>query len=42
MVNRNWPVKKAGQRGLALRVLPKHDDIVDPYELGLVLWEGAK
>jgi len=36
------PCEKSGRRGLALRVLPRHDDIVDPYELGLVLWEGTK
>jgi len=34
--------KKSGRRGLALRVLPRHDDIVDPYELGLIFWKGAK
>jgi len=34
--------KKSGRRGLALRVLPRHDDIADPYELGLIFWKGAK
>jgi starch phosphorylase len=34
--------KKSGRKGLALRVLPRHDDIADPYELGLIFWKGAK
>ncbi len=34
--------RKSGRQGLALRILPKHDDIIDPYELGLILWEGVK
>ncbi|HUT31777.1 MAG TPA: alpha-glucan family phosphorylase [Sedimentisphaerales bacterium] len=33
------PCKRAGQQGLAVRVLPRHSDLADPYELGLVLWE---
>jgi starch phosphorylase len=38
------PCRQTGQRGLAVRVLPNHPDLVNPYELGLVLWEsqGAK
>ena len=38
------PCRKTGQRGLAVRVLPNHPDLANPYELGLVLWEsqGAK
>jgi len=28
-----------GRQGIALRILPRHSDIVNPYELGLVLWE---
>jgi starch phosphorylase len=33
------PCKRTGHYGLAVRVLPKHKDLVDPYELGLILWE---
>jgi len=29
----------AGQQGLAVRVLPRHADLVNPYEPGLILWE---
>ena len=32
---------KTGQHGLAVRILPKHADLVNPYELGLILWEKA-
>jgi starch phosphorylase len=28
-----------GQHGTALRILPRHPDLVDPYEMGLILWE---
>ncbi len=31
--------KKTGQHGVAVRVLPMHDDLVNPYEMGLILWE---
>ena len=31
--------RKTGQQGVAVRVLPKHTDLVNPYELGLILWE---
>jgi len=31
---------KAGQHGVAVRVLPKNDDLINPYELGVVLWES--
>jgi starch phosphorylase len=34
--------RKSGRQGLALRILPRHDDMADPYELGLILWEGVK
>ena len=33
------PCRKTGQRGLAVRVLPRNDDLVNPYEPGLILWE---
>jgi starch phosphorylase len=29
----------AGQQGLAVRILPRHTDMVNPYEPGLILWE---
>lgn len=31
--------KKTGQHGVAVRVLPRHADLVNPHELGLILWE---
>ena len=34
------PCRQTGQRGLAVRVLPNHPDLANPYELGLVLWES--
>jgi len=33
------PCKASGRHGVAVRILPKHTDLVNPYELGLVLWE---
>jgi len=33
--------KASGRQGLAVRVLPKHPDMVDPFEPGLILWESA-
>ncbi len=33
------PCKKSGRMGLAVRVLPKHADLTNPHELGLILWE---
>jgi len=32
---------KAGQHGVAIRVLPNHNDFVNPYEMGLILWEST-
>ena len=32
------PCTASGQRGYALRVLPKHPDLTDPFELRLILW----
>ena len=34
--------KKTGQHGVAVRVLPRNTDLVDAYELGLILWETPK
>ena len=33
--------KKTGQHGLSVRILPRHADLVNPHELGLILWERA-
>jgi len=29
----------SGRRGLVVRILPRHTDLVDPYEPGLIVWE---
>jgi starch phosphorylase len=31
--------KSSGRQGLAVRVLPRHTDLIDPYDMGLILWE---
>ena len=33
------PCKMSGRHGFALRILPKHTDLVEPYEPGMILWE---
>jgi starch phosphorylase len=43
--NEHWfsgltPCYASGRRGVAVRVVPKHPDINNPHELGLVLWES--
>jgi len=35
------PCTTSGRQGLTVRVLPKHPDLVSPYELGLILWEDS-
>jgi hypothetical protein len=30
---------ETGRHGVAVRVLPRNADLVNPYELGLILWE---
>jgi starch phosphorylase len=35
------PCRASGQHGFAVRILPKNEDLVDPYEPGLILWEAA-
>jgi len=35
----SMPFRNTGQHGVAVRVLPMHDDLVNPYEMGLILWE---
>jgi starch phosphorylase len=32
---------QTGRQGVAVRVLPKHADLTNPHELGLILWETA-
>ncbi len=34
------PCDASGRRGIAVRVVPQHPDMTNPYELGLVLWES--
>lgn len=36
----NIPCKASGQHGFALRILPKHADLVEPYEPGMIVWES--
>jgi starch phosphorylase len=31
--------RTTGRHGVAVRVLPRHPDLANPYELGLILWE---
>jgi len=35
----SMPCSASGRRGLAVRILPRNADLVNPYDLGLVLWE---
>jgi starch phosphorylase len=34
------PCFASGRRGVAVRIVPKHPDMTNPHELGLVLWES--
>jgi starch phosphorylase len=34
------PCRTSGQHGYALRILPAHEDLDNPFEMGLVLWGG--
>ena len=36
------PCRNTGRHGVAVRVLPKHPDLFNHYELGLILWETTK
>jgi len=36
------PCRMSGQHGFALRILPRHDDLAEPYEPGMILWESKK
>lgn len=33
--------RTSGQHGFAIRILPKHADMVEAYEPGMILWESA-
>ncbi len=35
----SMPCTQTGKHGVSVRVLPKHTDLVDPYEMGLIHWE---
>jgi len=37
----SMPCKETGRRGVAVRILPRHPDLVNPHEMGLILWEKA-
>ncbi|MBL7214527.1 MAG: alpha-glucan family phosphorylase [Phycisphaerae bacterium] len=39
--NGTIPCRVSGQHGFALRILPRHPDLVEPYEQGMILWESA-
>jgi hypothetical protein len=36
------PCQTSGQHGFTLRVVPKHEDLIDPYDCGLIEWEGRQ
>jgi starch phosphorylase len=43
--NEHWfsgltPCHASGRRGVAVRVVPRHPDVTNPHELGLILWES--
>ena len=33
--------RTAGRCGFAVRILPRHNDLINPYEMGLIFWETA-
>ena len=35
------PCRISGRHGYALRILPQHEDLIEPYESGLILWESG-
>jgi starch phosphorylase len=37
----SMPCTQTGKHGVSVRVLPKHEDLVDPYDMGLILWDTA-
>jgi starch phosphorylase len=36
------PCRTSGQHGFALRILPRHVDLADPYEPGMIIWESGE
>ncbi|UCC96390.1 MAG: alpha-glucan family phosphorylase [Phycisphaerales bacterium] len=38
----SMPCTRTGQQGVAVRILPSHTDLANPYEMGLILWETGK
>jgi starch phosphorylase len=34
------PCHISGQHGFSLRIVPRHEDLVETYESGMILWEG--
>jgi starch phosphorylase len=36
------PCRKTGRHGVAVRVVPRHTDLANPYEMGLILWETTE
>ncbi len=36
------PCTMSGKYGFALRIMPNHPDLDEPYEPGMILWESAK
>jgi starch phosphorylase len=38
----SMPCTRTGQLGVAVRILPRHTDLANPYEMGLILWESTK
>ena len=35
------PCRASGLHGYALRILPRHEDLNNPYEPGLILWADS-
>ncbi len=40
--NGTIPCRISGRHGFAMRILPRHPDLVEPYESGLILWEKSR
>ncbi len=38
LYNADITYTSSGLQGLSLRVLPKHDNLSSPYEVGVILW----
>ncbi len=35
------PCLSSGKHGFSLRIMPRHKDLVEPYEHGMILWESS-